>query len=99
MEFDVEVVRMLLSDAAHTQLSQDLFIVGIIWFAMRNKVKSHFEIIETSLKSMTENIKEVSEALLKLEQTHLARFKSVEDNLAELGSRVVALEEEKKDGN
>lgn len=87
MEFVVDLMSSVLPNLVESQGAQNGLIALFIWF-----LKRHFASIEKSVQSLADNLLEVKSALLKVEQTHLARFKSLEDNFVDLGNRVEKLE-------
>jgi uncharacterized protein Yka (UPF0111/DUF47 family) len=81
---DIEVIKGFLGEAAKSSLSEKLIVAGIIWHFVSKKFSKHFEKIETSLTSLSKNLGELNESIVRIEKSHAGRIGHLEERVEKL---------------
>jgi transcription termination factor NusB len=95
---DADAVTDVLSQAAQADLTSKLVIVGIVWKVMGKKVAAHFNSMETAVKGVATEVKDLREAVQKDLQAQSARLALVEDGLTTVKADIQLLRSQTPQG-
>lgn len=92
IDIPFEEITGFLSDAFQSDLSQKLFIVGVVWKIMGKKVASHFQNLEASVTKMADELTKLRNDLHDGLRSQTERLDATERGMLQLRGRVTALE-------
>ena len=95
----LQAVLSFLSDAAKTSIAEKLIVVGVVWWAMGNKVKGFKDEVKVGLESIAKEVTALKVTVAKDLAMQASRLGAVENGIHNLTSKVQSLETKKGVGN
>ena len=89
-----EVITSILPEVAKADFTQNVFIFMMAWTVVRRTVKEHFSKIEKALGDVASSVKDLNQAMIRLETNHSVRINNLENNIEILSTRVKKIEGE-----
>jgi hypothetical protein len=89
-----ELAKHLFSQAAQSDLTQKLFIIGICWKVMGKKIASHFKGMEGAVVNVGNEVKDLKVAVQADFKAQSARLQVLEEGMFVVKQRVTYIEGE-----